>query len=311
MERKILDVLNTGIVILDSHYNVVLWNQWMEINSEVEKEIIEGTHLFNHFPQLNTPFFTRSIKSVLKFGNYVYFSQKLHTYLFPFPAKGIYAKQFEFMQQSCSLVPLASEIEGEEDKIVLTVQNVTESVYLEQNLKIMTRQDGLTGLYNRRYLDIRLDEELKRFQRSRRVFSLLMLDIDNFKLVNDKFGHPFGDHVLKNLGSVCSGIIRGSDIAARFGGEEFAVVLLDTPVDGAMIFAERIRREIEKMVVTNEEGVSLSVTVSLGAATVSDDILSAVSLIENADKALYASKKNGKNCVTVYDPEIHNENSLK
>lgn len=311
LERKILDVLNTGIVILDSHYNVVLWNHWMEINSGIDKDIIEDTHLFNHFPYLNTPFFTRSIKSVLKFGNYVYLSQKLHTYLFPFPAKGIYAKQFDFMQQSCSLVPLVSDLKGEEAKIVLTVQNVTESVYLEQNLKIMTRQDGLTGLYNRRYLDIRLDEELKRFQRSRRFFSLLMLDIDNFKLVNDKFGHPFGDLVLKDLGAVCSGIIRGSDIAARFGGEEFAVVLLDTYLEGAMIFAERIRKEIENMVVTNEEGVSLSVTVSLGVATVSDDLLSAGTMIENADKALYASKKNGKNCVTIFDPKIHNENPHK
>lgn len=306
MEYKILDVLNTGVVILDRHYNVLLWNHWMVINSGIHKDTIEGTHLFNHFPHLNTPFFTRSIKSVLKFNNYVYLSQKLHTYLFPFPAKGIYAKQFEFMQQSCSLVPLVSDDDGEEDKIVITVQNVTESVYLEQNLKMMTRQDGLTGLYNRRYLDIRLDEEFKRFQRSRRTFSLLMLDIDNFKMVNDELGHPFGDLVLKDLGSVCTGIIRGSDIAARFGGEEFAVVLLDTPAEGAMIFAERMRRVIEKMVVTNEEGVSLSITVSLGAATVSDDLKSVGTLMENADKALYASKKNGKNCVTMFDPDIHN-----
>lgn len=306
MERKILDVLNTGIVILDNQYTVILWNHWMEINSGIPKETIEGTHLFNHFPHLNTPFFTRSFKSVLKFGNYVYLSQKLHTYLFPFRAKGLYAKQFEFMQQSCSLVPLALDEGSKNDKVVITVQNVTESVYLEQNLKLMTRQDGLTGLYNRRYLDLRLEEELKRYQRSRRTFSLMMLDIDNFKLVNDKYGHPFGDLVLKDLGAVCSGIIRGSDIAARFGGEEFAVVLLDTPSDGAEIFAERIRRKIEKMVVTNDEGVSLSVTISIGAATVSEDLDSVALLLESADKALYASKKSGKNCVTIYDPALHN-----
>lgn len=311
MERKILDVLNTGIVILDSEYNILLWNHWMEINSGISKNSIEGSHLFNHFPHLNTPFFTRSIKSVLKFNNYIYLSQKLHTYIFPFPAKGIYAKQFEYMQQSCSLVPLESDNDGEEDQIVITVQNVTESVYLEQNLKTMTRQDSLTGLYNRRYLDIRLDEEYKRFLRSQRVFSLLMLDIDNFKKVNDELGHPFGDLVLKKLGSVCTRIIRGSDIAARFGGEEFAVVLLDTPADGAMVFADRLRLEIEKMVVTNEEGVNSSITVSLGVATVMDNLKSVGTLIENADKALYASKKNGKNCVTMFDSHTQDYISYK
>lgn len=307
MERNILDVLNTGIVILDNQYTVILWNNWMEINSGIKKETIEGTHLFNHFPYLNTPFFTRSVKSVLKFGNYVYLSQKLHTYLFPFPAKGLYSKQFEFMQQSCSMVPLVHEDSGIEDKVVITVQNVTESVFLEQNLKQMTRQDSLTGLYNRRYLDLRLEEELKRFERSGRTFSLMMLDIDNFKLVNDEHGHPFGDQVLKDLGAVCSGIIRGSDIAARFGGEEFTIVLLDTPSDGAEVFAERIRKQIEKMIVQKKDGISLSVTVSIGAATVSEGDSVAL-LFEKADKALYASKKRGKNCVTIFDPDLHGNN---
>ncbi|MDC7233061.1 MAG: sensor domain-containing diguanylate cyclase [Spirochaetales bacterium] len=305
MERSILDVLNSGIVILDSHYTVILWNHWMEINSGIKRQDIEGTHLFNHFTHLNTPFFTRSIKSVLKFKNHVYLSQKLHNFLFPFPAKGIYAKQFEYMQQSCSLVPLPDN-EDSRGKVVITVQNVTESVYLEQNLKMMTRQDALTGLYNRRYLDSRLDEEIKRYNRSHRDFSFLMLDIDNFKKVNDNLGHPFGDLVLKELGTVCSGIIRGSDIAARFGGEEFAVVLLDTPPDGALTFAERLRRAIEEMVVTNEDGQSLSVTVSIGLACVSEDINTTADLIEGADRALYVSKKNGKNRVTLYDAEKHN-----
>ncbi len=303
MDRQILDVLNTGIVILDNKYQVVLWNHWMEMNSGKNREEIEGSLLFKHYPQLNTLFFTRSVKSVLNFNNYVYLSQKLHTYLFPFPTRGIYARDFEFMQQSCSLIPLTGE-DGEK-LIVITVQNVTETVFLEQSLKEQTRLDGLTGIFNRRYLDKRLDEEYTRFKRSGRVFSLMMLDIDHFKQVNDNYGHPFGDLVLKELAALCNDIVRGSDIVARFGGEEFSVVLLDTEAEGAMIFAERLRKKVEELSFRNNEGLSLSITISLGVTTVTKDIESSAHLIEEADKALYSSKESGRNCVTLYDDKKH------
>ncbi len=307
MERQILDILNTGIVILDSRYQVVLWNHWMEINSGMGREDIEGTLLFKHFPQLNTPFFIRSIKSVLKFNNYVYLSQKLHTYLFPFPARGIYAKEYDYMQQSCSLIPLD---ENGEKLIVLTVQNVTETVYLEQNLRDLTRLDGLTGIFNRRYLDKRLDEEFLRYKRSGRSYCLIMLDIDDFKQVNDTYGHPFGDVVIRELAQLCSEGIRGSDIVARFGGEEFSIVLLDTEGEGAMVFAERLRKRVEQYSF-NKDGVSHSITASLGVSAVSPGMEDSREMIEQADKALYASKESGKNCATLYQDDLHKEKPNK
>ena len=297
MYKQVLDVLNQGIVILDSQYTVLDWNSWMEINSGLKRDDVVGTSLFNHYPDLSTPSFTRSFKSVLRFGNYVYFSQKLHRYLFPFKLSGMYSQYFEYMQQSCTLTPLRDE-KGQVENIVVSVQNVTESVYLEQNLKLMTQQDSLTGIYNRRFLDRRLEEEFKRFRRSGRRFSLLMIDIDNFKMVNDNYGHQFGDQVLKVIARCCSDEVRGSDIVARFGGEEFAVALMDSSAGGAVSFAERLRKSIESCKVTTDTGTSVNVTVSIGVDEVSEKRNSWQEILGCADAALYDSKKRGKNRVT-------------
>jgi len=304
MYKKILDVLNMGIVIIDSQYTILEWNRWMEIHSGILSKDIEGSILFHHFPQLSNPGFIRGFKSVMKFGNYVYFSQKLHNYLFPFKITGQYAQYYDFMQQSCTMTPLVGS-DGKTEKVVLSVNDVTESVYLEKSLKMMTQQDGLTGIYNRRFLDLRLEEEYKRYMRSGRSFSLLMIDIDNFKKVNDSYGHQFGDQVLKVIAVCCSSSVRGSDIVARFGGEEFTIALMDSDVKGALAFAERLRMKIEQTRVTNENGVSISVTASIGIASIEQSLAEHKQILGNADKALYASKESGKNCVTVFNPEVH------
>jgi diguanylate cyclase (GGDEF)-like protein len=215
----------------------------------------------------------------------------------------MYSQYFEYMQQSCTLTPLRDE-KGQVENIVVSVQNVTESVYLEQNLKLMTQQDSLTGIYNRRFLDRRLEEEFKRFRRSGRRFSLLMIDIDNFKMVNDNYGHQFGDQVLKVIARCCSDEVRGSDIVARFGGEEFAVALMDSSAGGAVSFAERLRKSIESCKVTTDTGTSINVTVSIGVDEVSEKRNSWQEILGCADAALYDSKKRGKNRVTLYEPSL-------
>ena len=303
MYKQVIDVLNQGIVILDAQYIVREWNSWMEINSGLSRDELIGKSLFNHYPELSTPSFTRSCKSVLRFGNYVYYSQKLHRYLFPFKLNGVYSQHFEFMQQSCSMTPIRDE-QGQPVNIVISVQNVTESVYLEQNLKMMTRQDSLTGIYNRRFLDNRLEEEFKRFRRSGRRFSLLMIDIDNFKSVNDSYGHQFGDQVLKAIARCCTSAVRGSDIVARFGGEEFSIALMDSSAEGALSFAERLRATVEACSVSTEKGESVRVTVSIGVDEVSESCASWQDIVGNADIALYTSKRSGKNCVTLYTPSV-------
>lgn len=162
-------------------------------------------------------------------------------------------------------------------------------------------QDPLTGLYNRRHLDERLASELAGAQRHGRAVSLLMIDIDHFKQVNDGRGHLAGDEALKMVAFVLRGAVRKEDVLARYGGEEFVVIARETPLDGARALAERIRRAVEKSRFGWQEG-ELGVTVSIGV-TVYDPAAGYVpgrterELVELADRALYLAKQQGRNRV--------------
>ena len=155
--------------------------------------------------------------------------------------------------------------------------------------------DPLTGLLNRRYLEERLSEEIKRSKRHRFSMSLMMLDVDNFKTYNDSFGHPAGDSALKAVAEILKETLRGADVAARYGGEEFAILLPQTSSEEAAQIGERIRRRIEKT-----EFPKRRVTVSIGIAACSNEIDTPKDLISAADVALYAAKDNGRNNVQIF-----------
>lgn len=164
--------------------------------------------------------------------------------------------------------------------------------YLEAQLDAYT--DPLTGLRNRRYLDLVLERELFRAQRYRRPLSLLALDLDNFKRINDTHGHPVGDRVLKALARCLEEHIRQSDRAVRLGGEEFAVLLAETPLAQAVRMANRLRQAVAALRVFPAEGIS----VSIGVAEARPED-SPLSLLKRADDALYQAKRRGKNRVEV------------
>ncbi len=302
MYRQILDAINQGIVILGSEYTVIYWNRWMDVHSGIHKEQIIGTCIFEQYPDLNNPNFIRNCKSVLNFGNYIFYSQKLHNYMFPFKTIGTYALKHEMMQQSCVMAPLRVE-DSSIKEIVITIQDVTESVYLENELKTMIQYDSLTGIHNRRYFDERLVEEFNRTIRNKLDLALIIFDIDNFKKLNDNYGHQYGDAVLQKIAQVCKKVIRGCDIFARYGGEEFCVILPDSNIKGAGVFAERLRLAVENMEVdyqNREEKVYETVTISLGVSAIDLNISTEAQLLKCADEALYNSKHTGKNCVSFY-----------
>jgi diguanylate cyclase (GGDEF)-like protein len=166
-----------------------------------------------------------------------------------------------------------------------------------ENLMSSALRDGLTKLFNKRYLMDRLDSELKFAQRHETSLSLLMLDIDHFKKVNDVHGHLAGDAVLEKLATVLLKAVRNEDVVARFGGEEFAIVLRAIGLEPATGMADRLRRLVENTVVECS-GKELRATVSVGVAGFpSTPVKTVAELIEAADKALYRAKHAGRNRV--------------
>jgi diguanylate cyclase (GGDEF)-like protein len=166
-----------------------------------------------------------------------------------------------------------------------------------ENLLSSALRDGLTKLFNKRYLMDRLDSELKFAQRHETSVSLLMLDIDHFKKINDTHGHLAGDAVLANLAQVLTRAVRNEDVVARFGGEEFAIILRAIGVDPAAQMADRLRRAVENAT-ASLNSVKLKATVSIGVAGFpSTPAKTPEELVEVADKALYRAKREGRNCV--------------
>lgn len=158
--------------------------------------------------------------------------------------------------------------------------------------------DGMTKLYVHRYFQLLLDKEIKRSSRHNKKFSLIMMDIDNFKSFNDTYGHQLGDEVLKNVAQVAKKNTRAEDVSARYGGEEFVVILPEADTRQAMIAAEKIRASVAALEIPYEDK-KLHVTISLGVSTYPEHASEKEALIHAADNALYTSKRNGKNCVSL------------
>jgi diguanylate cyclase (GGDEF)-like protein len=162
-------------------------------------------------------------------------------------------------------------------------------------LRKLSITDPLTGIYNRRYLNRRLSEEITRYNRYKHPFSFMMLDLDSFKEYNDTFGHIAGDNLIKVLAQITEKSLRAIDIAARFGGDEFVAIFPQTPKVDAIQITNRLKEEVD--IALTEHNIDRPLTVSMGLATYPDDATSIMELIEKTDQALYLAKKGGGNRV--------------
>lgn len=182
------------------------------------------------------------------------------------------------------------------------LRNLAEAA--EENAKLfqMASEDSLTGLYIRRYFEVRCEEAISEIIRQKSTLSLLMVDIDHFKSINDTHGHPQGDRVLTEIAQLLKESTRGhSDLVARYGGEEFIVLLPHTDLQGAGHLAERIRQNCEKRNFHTENGVQLFLTLSIGVAGMERDApLAKEELIRRADQMLYQAKRQGRNRVLLH-----------
>ena len=180
-----------------------------------------------------------------------------------------------------------------------------ERAKLFEEISQLAITDDLTGLYNSRHLKRVLGEESKRSFRYGRSFSFIMLDIDFFKIYNDRHGHLRGDEVLRTLAGLLLQNTRDVDVVFRYGGEEFSIIIPEVSKQEAFTMAERIRRVVQDHVFPfEEEQPGGNLTVSMGIAGFPEDAEDSERLIDNADRALYRAKLSGRNRVCVYDPRI-------
>ncbi|MEL7552950.1 diguanylate cyclase [Pseudomonas protegens] len=300
----VVQSIDVGIVVLDLECRVQVWNSFMENRSGVPSKQAIDQSFFELFPEVERPWFTRKVGRVVALGTPAFTIWKQRPYLVHFNNYQPITGQGEFMYQNTTLLPLRSS-NSEIHHVCLVIYDLTDvainSLALQkanQQLQHLSRTDHLTQLYNRGHWEQRLQFEYSRHGSS---IALLMLDIDHFKSINDHHGHQAGDAVIKRVSELIHQHVRDSDVAGRYGGEEFAILLPHTDLAGARTLAERLRQSVEEQEVIHN-GQAIAFTISLGIACLDRPARDHRCLIEWADQALYASKRAGRNRVSTYAP---------
>lgn len=208
-----------------------------------------------------------------------------------------YSKTGEEYWLDLSIMPLRNS-QGIVSHFVAIQRDVTEQKNIEQKLEVLSRKDPLTGLLNRRSLDEILENELSRFKRSGEIYSLLVLDIDHFKLINDNYGHSTGDVAIQTITQSCESNLRLYDKMARVGGEEFCVLLPLSNKKVAYAIAEKLREVVSNTSITTRNG-DISITVSIGVSEVENTDIDHTAILKRADENMYKAKKTGRNRVCI------------
>lgn len=300
----IVQSIDVGVVVLDRDYNVEVWNSFMENHSGISAERASRTSLFELFPEIDQSWFTHKVETAVMLGTRAFTIWEQRPNLVHFKSYQPITGLADEMYQNVTILPLRSST-GKTDHVCLIIYDVTGVAVNKRQLESantklqeLALRDGLTGLLNRRYWESCLEREFARHQRYDNPVSLVIFDIDHFKRVNDTYGHQTGDEVIRTVAEITSQLVRETDFAGRYGGEEFVVLLPGTPLDGAAQFAERLRHAVEQKVL-DYQGSPLTFTISLGVAAIGDDMPGYQALLERADKALYVSKEQGRNRVTL------------
>ena len=297
---ELLDSIEVGIAVLDRNFNVQVWNKFLENHGAKKAEAIIGDSLFSHFPEIEEKWLRTKVDPVFNLKSPVFIIWEQRPYLFKFGCNRPITSELDVMYQNVTLFPLSS-LTGNVERMCMLVYDVTDQASSQLNIEglnnqltEMSRVDGLTRLYNRRYWQERFQSLYRLAKRRESANTAVMLDIDHFKAVNDNYGHQAGDKVIQTLAQIIKKQTRETDLAGRYGGEEFAIILADASGDGAMQVAERIRKAAEATEVTHD-GQSIRFTVSLGLAEFSPAFHNEMQWLDLADQALYEAKENGRN----------------
>ena len=302
-ECIIFNTVDNGIVILDEDLTIIAWNRWLEIFTKVSAKDIIGKNICDFFTYIDKKKLIRKIKSVLLTEHPSYYSVDPHRFLIDIPVNNIINKSYNSMQQNVTIVPYNIK----KRQVCIYIYDITalcetnmQLEKLNDELADISHRDPLTNLYNRRYFSDQINKVKTFAKRNGYPLSIILLDIDNFKIINDTYGHIVGDDVIIKVARSLEEELRNSDIVARFGGEEFVILLQNSDSATSFKVAEKIRHRLADLTIKSKLD-SFNFTTSFGLAQFNekldnDDIKKT---IERADIALYQSKNAGKNQTTI------------
>jgi diguanylate cyclase (GGDEF)-like protein len=328
--NPLIDAVHIGVLVLNEDLVVRTWNRWMAIHTGLSKDSVLGEKidsLFDFTPkQLDS--LKRRIKTAHKLKSPTFTVASVEKYLLPIPLPLSNRANFTHMQQDVTIAaydanhvmlliydqtPLMESRKREENKSNELLRLISSANYTIEKLKaaeaLLVKQrdviyqqanyDQLTGLSNRHLFEDRLAQLIRESKRTGTPFALLFLDLDNFKQINDTFGHDIGDAVLVKAAQLLKDSTRESDILVRFGGDEFLALLNDVNEEGAVKVANKILKAFNSTV--NIKSHSFTVGSSIGIALFPKHAASGIELVQKADKALYLAKSKGKNQATLYE----------
>ncbi|MBI5376317.1 MAG: diguanylate cyclase [Candidatus Schekmanbacteria bacterium] len=304
---KTIDLKELKYIIVDLINDVLKANTTMLVTESGQDETFEimiknkdgdapENHLYTLKPNGNPPFkglTNEMLKNLKKKGSLdAYLTEENHIVYLPLGIR----------DQNLGLLVVMKTDKNFRDsdrELINALRNHASVAFENAFLYTMAITDELTGVYTIRHFHSRMEEQINKFNRYGQKFAMLMLDIDNFKKVNDNYGHPVGDTVLMKVAETIKTSIRNIDLPFRYGGEEFAVILPETSTNAAATVAERIRKNVNEMIIQTDDDLKLSVTVSIGVSACPKNGTIIRDIVTKADDALYNAKETGKNRVCI------------
>ena len=299
--QEIIDHLPLGVLIVDETRKICFWNAWLADHTSIAGKEAAGRTLEELFPEQDNSRFAFALEQVLRTKSPQIMSQALNRYLIPIRIPSLERHGVSMMQQTVSLQYLADD-DGRGYALV-SIMNVTENVIrsaalteLAHKLQHDNNRDHLTTLYNRRFMWEWLVQQIKQSSRHGYPIACLMLDLDNFKSINDQYGHKEGDSVLCGFAGIVDEHLRKSDILVRYGGEEFVVLMPQCDIEAAIVAAWRTVKGVRAAAIGSL--APGQVTCSIGISIYNpNNPRTGEELLKEADKRLYEAKNSGKDQV--------------
>ena len=309
----LLDMLQTidvGLVVMDREFNILVWNSFMENHSGLSPDNVKNKSIFDVFEEIPEEWLRKKARSVFLLKNRTFTTWEQRPYVFKFKNYRPITGTARYMYQNTTIIPLGST-DSTVNHICMTIYDVTDAAVnklalKEANVSLqqLSRTDQLTQLNNRGFWQESMETEFQRCSRYDSISSLVLLDIDKFKEVNDQHGHQCGDDVLKELSKIIQSSLRTTDIAGRYGGEEFGIILTDTIGAEALVFSERLRQKVQACTIKSD-GKEIKFTISVGISEFNPLIENHSQWLKQSDVALYQCKDNGRNQCLVYQADMN------